>query len=467
MALENIKQWLVDHAGLSATADEGEVIEASKRAIKEKLISHKQLGELLDFDIQGRNMETTTSTSKQTTGPSSKDVFGGAGPNVKSPSSRYKDTKYTVKHARTGLPVKGPNGREVESLSERELAKVGAFFKLAMKKNGVSVELTEHERELNEESFTHDKWAGEIGGQYEKDLSGMRVKASLLEDTTSGGVYLTPYFWDEAIVQFPLLFGELMPFVEIVDVNAGQEVRSASLQNPTVTWGTYSGTSITEFDNTALVGNIDQFIAPCTYATELSRDLLADTPITDLGGRVVQTVGMAALKEMDRVIAVGSGTNQPQGIFNQSAPTTINSTNGVGGPMTLGDYEALMFGIQKQYRAQQYRPCFVGNDASYHRARSMPIGPNDARRVLGEDEGSYNILSWPWRVQQDIPDNQVAFGALARYRLWRRQGQEVRLSDVGMSLMLKNTLLIVVRSRWAGQVVDGNGFIYMNDAATQ
>lgn len=76
----------------------------------------------------------------------------------------------------------------------------------------------------------------------------------------------------------------------------------------------------------------------------------------------------------------------------------------------------------------------------------------------------YKLLNWPYKIQNDIANNQIAFGALAKYRLYRRQGFEVRWVDGGKELARKNLILLIVRGRFGGKIVDGNAFAVMEDA---
>lgn len=464
---QRLKQWLIDNEGASTDESDESLASRTARAYMAKRISLEQLGELAGWKSNEGNLMLTNNDGN----PTPEKVFGGGnggGPNVKRPSERYCEKKYAAKHIKTGLAVKNETGRDVESASERELAQIGVYTKWLASKSGISglaIELTEHERHMVDELLSSDtKWVGEIGGVHSKDISGARVK-TLLSDSTSGGLNVNPYFFSDNLLTFPLLNGELLPYVELIDMPRGSEVRSASLGNPTVNWGPAENTSITEFDTAGLVGNIDYNVEPMTFACEIGRDLLADSAVADLGGRVLQEVGQVQLKELDYVIAVGNGTTQPQGIFN--APIiALNTANGVGGPFVVSDIESLMFGLPKQYRTPAMRVAYISNDATYARARGVPVGPNDSRRVFGMDEGGYNVLTWPWRINQSIPDNQLAFGALSRYRMYRRQGSETRFVDNGLTLALKNTVALVVRSRWAGGVVDPTAFVHYNDAPT-
>ncbi|HQU47302.1 MAG TPA: phage major capsid protein, partial [Pirellulales bacterium] len=198
-------------------------------------------------------------------------------------------------------------------------------------------------------------------------------------------------------------------------------------------------------------------------AVEVGRHELADS-IVDVGKYLVQVIGQRYTAELDKIIAVGDGTTQPQGIVNASGLATMpNISNGLG-PMALADLEQLYFGCAKQYRRPEFRCAFLSNDVTYSRCRAIPVGADDARRVLGQDEGSYDALSAPYRISNDLPNTTLIFGALARYRFYRRQGQEMRWVTEGQTLALKNTALLVSTMRAGGRVMDTNAFVAETNA---
>jgi HK97 family phage major capsid protein len=449
-AKNRVRDWLTEHGLVSKGATDLECSDAAIAASSSGQLDEATLNQL----IQKSEGKTMTST----------EAFGGTTDksgivNVKAPSERYNDVRYSTKHAKTGKPVHDQKGAEVQSLSERTTARVGAFLKWRASRNGVNnFQLTEHEQAMVAEMFdSKETWVGEFNGEYRDNWTGTQVKA-LLSDSTSGGVYVNPLWYDQAIITFPLLNGEIFPFVDVVEVPRSNVVNSASISNPTVTWGQTDGTAISVFDTTSLVGQLNTSIFNCMIAVEVGRNELADS-IVNVGQYLVQVIGERYAAELDKIIAIGDGTTQPQGIVNASGLATLpNLSNGLG-PMSLGDLEQLYFGIGKQYRKPAFRCAFISNDTTYSRCRAIPVGSDDARRVLGQDEGSYDALSAPYRISNDLPNTKLIFGALARYRFYRRSGQEMRWETAGQTLALKNTALLISYMRCGGRVMDTNAFI--------
>jgi len=437
---KNVKSWLVKNDYAKQTWTDNDLFaEAAASALEDGKLSPTKFAEL--------------------NGPSPNDVFGGQ-PRVKKPSERYSTTKSVAKHSRTGQPVRDEKGRQVETLSELEHAKCGAFLKHRAARDGQQALLSEHERELVGELFS-EKWCGNFGGEWKTGIDGMRVKA-LLDDATSGGADLVPEFFDTAVIQFPLLHSELLPRVDLRDVPRGSNIEGASISNPTATWGVAEGTGMSPFDTASIVAEINTSIHPITTAIEIGRDFLSDAAV-DVGRILIENIGQKMLEELDRVIVAGNGTTQPEGIFNASGITDIGNPAGGGAAPQVDDYESLVFSVGKQYRGSVMRPAFFANDTTYSRARGIPVGAADTRRVFGMDQQSYKLFENPFLVQNSVANNFAGFGSLAKYRLYRRQAQEVRFTSEGKELALKNMTLLIVRGRFGGRVVDPNAFAFSNN----
>ncbi len=252
---------------------------------------------------------------------------GGSGATdvrVKSVGEKYSKETHAVKHFKTGQAVKTADGHEQQSVSELNNAKAGAFLKKLASKKGAPVVLREEDEALLELAFG-EKWCGHIGNEYHPEIDGVRAKA-LLNDSVSGGSAAVPYFFDVDLISFPLLQGELFPYVDLRNVPRGNSVHGASVANPTVSWGVPSGTDIPLFDTSSLVAALNTNITTVTCAITVGLDFLSDSP-ADVGRILTENVGQRLSAELDRVTAVGNGSTEPTGIFNASGTTTVHSAN--------------------------------------------------------------------------------------------------------------------------------------------
>jgi HK97 family phage major capsid protein len=129
----------------------------------------------------------------------------------------------------------------------------------------------------------------------------------------------------------------------------------------------------------------------------------------------------------------------------------------------VADAEGLQFAVPVQYRRKDWNSCYLSNDLMYQRFRSVNVGPGDERRVFGLDEQNYELLSYPYRINNNLPNGVAMFASLKRYRLFRRLGLELVKESGGRQLRLSNTTLIGIRARFGGQPVDGAAFSIMSD----
>jgi HK97 family phage major capsid protein len=389
---------------------------------------------------------------------------------VKDPSEGYSTKRYTGRHVKTGEEVLNPfTGRATEYPSEQDHAKIGVFLKHLARKSGLfhAIAFPEHEKSLLDE-LANDPWAGMIGGEHRDNLTGVKA---LLDDATSGGTEITPLAFDDNLITFPLLTGELLPYVDLQPLDKGRRIMAGSLGNPTVSWGQGDDVAVDLFSTTSLVASLDSTVFGCAVAVEVGRDFLSDAGV-NVGQALTANVGQRLQAELDKMIVLGNGTTQPEGITVATGLGSLSTDNGAAGPPTFADYGTAAFSIGKQYRVQAFRPRFISNDTTYVRSRNIKIDPTnpsvDQRPVLQPNTANqgfqdYFTVGWPHSIQNDLPNGTLVFGALSKYRLYRRLGMEVQWVQGGETLARKNLVLLVVRARYAGRVMDANAFAKWTD----
>ena len=462
-----IKSWAASLQTKGVSTMPAATLTEEKVTTEAKTFSEDDVKRIVADTIKELGNANTADNGK----PTLADVLGAAakgnngGIKVKAASEQYSRVKSIGKHVKTGEPMRDEFGREVETVSQVEFAKAGAFFKFLAGRAGISAPLSEHERGLLDECFA-DQWCGKSGSQWLADIPGSHIKA-LLSDSVSGGVEAVPFFFDSDLISFPLLTGELFPFVDLRSVPRGNSVQGASVGNPTVTWGTAEGTAISLFNTSSLIAEIGTTIHPVVAAIEVGRDFLADSA-ADVGRVLTENIGQALMAELDRIVPNGNGLSEPEGIFNASGTIAVNSDNGTSGPPTLADFETLLFAVGKQYRNPSMRCAFISNDTTYRRSRGIRVDPNtptvNQTPVLGLNAiNAYSTIDWPHRIQNDIANSKAAFGALAKYRMYRRQGMQLEWVTTGQELARKNLALLIVRARFGGQIVDSDSFSTMTD----
>jgi HK97 family phage major capsid protein len=512
-----LKNWAVKNLGIAADATDEVFRLAIGKAIIAGKIKHKELGSLQkdataapikpadkkgDAPIPGVNVNDPQ--FKEALGSAVQEALKGAGIGgeqaisaegvfAKGTQIRVKSVAENYDHSKKGAyfgskmangdphPFAGQPatilGRSLNHPTQLDKAVAGAYFKWCVANSSNPADVppqlrpNQHEKDLVQYALRELEWSGLIkDGRHEdmamkvdrRKLTMNEVKA-LLDDGTSGGIEAAPIAFDDAIVLIPVLYGELFPFVNVVNVSRGRRMKGAAMSNPTITSGTAEGTAIGLFNTAGFVTAFDTTIFPSVGAMEIGLDFLEDSP-TDIGNRIIENYGYKSLEYLDRVIASGNGTTEPEGILVATGTVSVNSDNGIAGPPTVSDYEQLMFGLAKEFRNEPgAMVVYLSDDTGYQRARSIQVGVGDERRVFGMDHQSYSLLGWPYKVQNNVTRGQIAAANLKRYRMYRRLGMNMRIETAGYTLARSNTKLIVLRQRYGGRLETGGAAAVMLD----
>lgn len=463
-----LRRWLASKYNLAFDGDADHFDDIVLRYRIRHALESRDLTEETLGNLQ-KTTEGTVMSATKTANPD-KVFSGGSRIEVKDESSRYSTKRFEARHPKLGDVFSHTTRQQATLPSELDDAKAGALIKHIASRSGLmNVDMPDHEKALLDEMAECDDWVGKVGGvEYDKITGGSGVKA-LLDDTTSGGLEIAPIAFDSNIITFPLLTGEVFPRVQTQDVPRGRRIEGGSISAPTVTWGQGDNVEVGLFDTTSLVAEINTTIHGVAVAVEIGRDFLSDAAVA-VGSILTRLIGERLSEELDDVIANGNGTNRPQGIGNASGLATVNADNGAGGPWTLNDYTSLMFASGKQYRRL---PCaFLSNDTVYQRSRSIRIDPQvatvDQRPVLSDVNSfnNYMSLGWAHAIQNDIGDRTCIFGAMSKYRLYRRAGLDIRFEQGGKELARKNLVLLIARARFGGRVMDANAFATITDGQT-
>lgn len=431
--------------------------------------------------------------------PTPAKLFGGTGTGEDSASKprhikaveRYDTTKQVACYRKAGVLRAGQpaefEGEPVYSPSRKDLAVIGASFKmlanLAGRAAGMQKDLypmTDHDKELWEHAKNDEPWTGAIGARGKQEDTGKGTdicrqyltdhqKVALLDDATSGGQEVVPSIFEDAIITYPVLHGELFPNVDVRSLPRGSTMESATMTSPSLAYKA-EGTAIDVYDATSMVAAFDINIYPVTGSIEYGNDFAADSPV-NIGAEITRLYGEQHLLWLDNQIANGDGTTEPEGLLLPASvgPTDIGNPNGgANAAPQVVDFETLIRSVPKQYRRPDLRSRtgFVFNDTSYFRARGIKVGTNDVRRVFGMDHQGYMLLEFPCFIQNNIANTKAGFFVLPFYRMYRRQGLEVRVETGGRTLALANKTLVVVRARYGGKLTDASAGAYSDNWQT-
>jgi HK97 family phage major capsid protein len=373
-----------------------------------------------------------------------------------------KRTKGGQPHSFAGQPVMDyvVGGRVMETSSERDKAIIGAWaaYQCAIALKGGSKTLAwqglpQHHKELVMHALHNERWGGASdGGNFadicNRKLTPREIKA-LIDDAVSGGIEAAPIVFDSEVIQAPLLNGELYPLTNRISLDRGRRVEGISVGTVTSSWGGIDDTAIALFNTASYVSEFNTTIHRWQGAVRVGLDFLSDTPI-DFGAIFTAQYGERLLEDLDDVIADGNGTSQPEGVMQKSGI----GTSAWGGATSLGNYESLRFGVAKQEHGPGVAASavFCGNETSYQRARAIPVGASDARRLGGMNYDSYSWMERPYKINATLGNTEIFYAILARYRMFVRRGLTIRTSTEGDTLIRNNEMLISVTARYGGQL---------------
>ncbi len=438
-------------------------------------------GKVVDVDASLMGIATPTAEFKPT--DLQKAIIGGTqDPNmqraidvhVKEAADRYPTERKSMyypetthkgnRHVKAGQRTMDM-GRELNHPSQQDKALAGVWAKFQLlsiwQKCGSPQRafdmLNEHEKELFCYLTVHGEWDVSKDEKLSTRIGYSGGYKQLIDDATSGGLEAAPIVFDDQVIEAPLLFGELFPLVNTVPIDRGRRIEGVATGRVTGGWGGVDDTPVTLFVTTSYVSAFDTTIFRWEGAILIGLDFLSDTPI-DFGAHITRQYGERLLEDLDDVIATGDGTTQPEGIINATGVSTIN----FGATTSIGNYEALRFGVAKPEHKGPIAntAVYCGTEQSYERVRALPVGATDARRLFGIDHfgsnaGGYVIDGGSYRINESLTNAQIFYAVLGRYRMYRRKGFTVRTETAGSTLVRANELLIVVMARYGGQLERG------------
>lgn len=431
-------------------------------------------------------------------------AIGGAGSEVSGQSQEAADMQVRVKSVKErfsiekrflslgdsvqtkslSIPGMDTNAqRSFNGMSDLDKAVIGATMKYLVNRAAFAsqvrtvphwAKMTDLDHHLMEYAAHELEWSGPVGMRGSDDaeavfgyaknsrLNGIQTKA-VLDDATSGGLEAVPIVFDDAAIITPLLTSELLPLVDI-RTTTRRRVEAFRIANPSMYW-TAEGTAPTTFNTANFIGELNTTIHPCVGWMDIGMDFEEDSPVA-MGNLILERYGVVARVMLENAIAAGTGTGQPLGVLNTPGATTVDSTNADDGPVTVDDYEALLFAIPKAFRAEAgNRMAFMSNEANYRKSRSIAVGTNDQRRVFGMTHEDYQLLNKPYRLNESIPAVNRMVACLNRYVLYRRAGFDVRTITEDADLAIKNQMRLVVRQRWGGQMNHAKAVAIIDDTA--
>ena len=282
------------------------------------------------------------------------------------------------------------------------------------------------------------------------DPSDEIVRKALSEGTDSAGGYLVPAEYRAELIRRLPELSELFPYVRKVPVitDAGEFPKLDS--DVTIAWGRAENAALTETD--PAFTHLAWTVRNMSAITYLSREL-----VSDANPNIVETIttlfSEAVAAERDKMIAIGNGSNQPEGIYSASGLTSV----AVGGSLTYAKLVELKFALKRKCHRNAR---WMLNSTNLQRITSitddngLPIF-RDAL-VAGETP---RILGRPYSIQDDLPNAFIFFGDLSQYLWFDREQMVVESTTTGGNTFKQHQVAVKMVERCDGKLALAEAFV--------
>ena len=277
------------------------------------------------------------------------------------------------------------------------------------------------------------------------------VLKALSEGTDSAGGYLVPDEFHAEIIQRLPELSELAAYVRVVPVGGDAGTFPTLATDVSISWDESENEAFDE--SNPVFGNKTFTIHRLNAITKTSRELVSDSKIK-LAPYLTQLFAEAVAAERDKVIAIGNGTDRPQGIYSASGLSSVASI----GTLAFTDLVEIEHTLAKKYRKGAR---WIMSNGNVQRVRSFKDSDNRPIFIRDLQTGQPpRLLGYPISQQDDLPDSRIYFGDLKRYFWFDREKMAVESTTIGGDAFEKHQLWIKLWERCDGKVMLAEGFVY-------
>lgn len=268
------------------------------------------------------------------------------------------------------------------------------------------------------------------------------VKA-LSEGSDAAGGYLVPTELREEIVARASKSSRLSRLVRRISCRSSAVKVPVLSTDVAVYWGT-EGSAFTESDPE--FGQKSITIHRLNAVTKISRELVSDAGI-DLVDFLSGLFAEAVAVEEDKVIAVGDGESQPEGIYSAAGVQEFGVDDSI-------DYDALVdiyYTLPGRYRD---RAIWLGSDDVLKSVRKLTDTAGQPLWRPGlEADAPDRLLGRPVVTQGDLPTSVLLFGDPSYYHVYDREEFGVESSTQAGDAFITHQLWLKVWERLDGMLM--------------
>jgi len=273
---------------------------------------------------------------------------------------------------------------------------------------------------------------------------GVSVKA-LAEGAPATGGYLVPEDFRSEVVMRTNELSVLYPraFRFRTSLNS---VKLPNLSTDVeMSWDEAENAAFGESD--AAFGQTGFTIHRMNAITYSSRELLADSAV-NLVDLLTQLFADAVSRERDKVICIGDGSTQPEGIFSATGIATVSSI----GSITYDKLLEIDEKIAEQYRGESSL-VWVTNQTvrRYVRGLKDDNGMPLLRTPL-ERGAPMTLLDHPILINKNVPAGYLALGVMGKYWIADREEMGFESTTTGGDTFKKHQIALKIWERWDGKL---------------
>jgi HK97 family phage major capsid protein len=270
------------------------------------------------------------------------------------------------------------------------------------------------------------------------------VKRALSEGTDAAGGYLVPSGFVADVTMDAAKLSQLYQFTRKLPVNQNAGTVPKVSSNVSVNWGSENTTIGAQ---EPAFGEVAYTINRMDALATLSRELVEDAS-PDVVQVVAQLFQEAIAAERDKVIAIGSGTGKPQGIYSASGITNVSITS-----LTYANMVTLKESLDQRYHGDPSLR-WVCNQAV--KAAIMKVVDSTGRPIFVNDATTNwepRVLGVPLSIEPNCPNNFLFIGALRYYYWFTRSQMVLEKSTEAGDAFSKHQVILKITERCDGRVV--------------
>jgi len=276
------------------------------------------------------------------------------------------------------------------------------------------------------------------------------IAKALSEGTDSAGGYLVPTEIKHELIKWANYKAVLFPLVRVMPVSSDSGNMPKAATGVNFTWsGSTENTSFTETDPT--FGQVTWTVYLANGVTYMSRQVVNDSN-PNIVNVVKELFAEALAEERDKMIAIGSGSSKPKGIYSETGLDSV----AFGGAVSYAKLVELQYKLKQRY---QKNAVWVMNSTIFGDVRAL----TDDNKMPIFVDGAINgqppkILGKAYVIDDNFPDHTIFYGDLKHYIWFDREQLGIETTTTGGDTFKKHQVGLKVWFRADGKLtLNGSG----------